>query len=270
MKFKVNKKEVFASTGGRPFDKNKPLIVFIHGSGLTHMCWVLQTRYFAFHGYSVLALDLPGHGLSEGDSLKTIEEQADWVKDVIEAVGVKEASLVGHSQGCLVTIECTAKNPDMIKTICLMGGAGAIPMNPLLLELAENNDSKAVDLMMDWAHGPSGHFGGHPVPGLYHLNTGSMLVQSKEIKNTLGVDFRACDNYKNGFESAKKINVPSLCILGDEDKMCPVKEGEKLADKIKKSEVKIIEKSGHMMLLEEADKTLAILKKFILEKYPAS
>jgi pimeloyl-ACP methyl ester carboxylesterase len=158
----------------------------------------------------------------------------------------------------------------MIKTICLMGGAGAIPMNPLLLELAENNDSKAVDLMMDWAHGPSGHFGGHPVPGLYHLNTGSMLVQSKEIKNTLGVDFRACDNYKNGFQAAKKINVPTLCILGDEDKMCPVKEGEKLADKIKKSEVNIIEKSGHMMLLEEADKTLAILKKFILEKYPAS
>ena len=64
MKFKVNNEEVFASTGGRPFDKNKPLIIFIHGSGLTHMCWVLQTRYFAFHGYSVLALDLPGHGLS--------------------------------------------------------------------------------------------------------------------------------------------------------------------------------------------------------------
>ena len=35
MKFKVNGEEVFASTGGRPFDKNKPLIIFIHGSGLT-------------------------------------------------------------------------------------------------------------------------------------------------------------------------------------------------------------------------------------------
>ena len=74
MKFKVNGQEVFASTGGRPFDKNKPLIIFVHGSGLTHMTWVLQTRYFAFHGYSVLALDLPGHGLSSGKSLKSIEE----------------------------------------------------------------------------------------------------------------------------------------------------------------------------------------------------
>ena len=55
MKFQVNNNEVYASTGGRPFDKDKPLIIFVHGSGLTHMTWVLQTRYFAFHGYSVLA-----------------------------------------------------------------------------------------------------------------------------------------------------------------------------------------------------------------------
>ena len=74
MKFKVNNVEVFASTGGRPFDRNKPLIIFVHGSGLTHMTWVLQTRYFAFHGYSVLALDMPGHGLSSGESLKSIED----------------------------------------------------------------------------------------------------------------------------------------------------------------------------------------------------
>ena len=79
MKFKVNDEEVFASTGGRPFDKKKPLIIFIHGSGLTHMCWVLQTRYFAFHGYSVLALDLPGHGLSGGKSLTSVEEMAEWI-----------------------------------------------------------------------------------------------------------------------------------------------------------------------------------------------
>ena len=98
MKFKVNNEEVFASTGGRPFDKNKPLIIFIHGSGLTHMCWVLQTRYFAFHGYSVLALDLPGHGLSGGKSLASVEEMADLINDVIDAVGFNQSSLVGNSQ----------------------------------------------------------------------------------------------------------------------------------------------------------------------------
>ena len=99
MKFKVNNEVVYASTGGRPIDKKKPLIIFVHGSGLTHMTWVLQTRYFAFHGYSVLALDMPGHGLSGGKSLESIESMADWISDVIDAVEYKEASLVGHSQG---------------------------------------------------------------------------------------------------------------------------------------------------------------------------
>ena len=268
MRFKVNDEEVFASTGGRPFDKKKPLIIFVHGSGLTHMTWVLQTRYFAFHGYSVLALDMPGHGLSAGESLKSIEEMADWISDVIESVGYKEASLVGHSQGCLVSLECASKFPKKIKTLSLMGGAGAIPMNPELLSLAENNDTKAVDLMMDWAHGPAGHFGGHPVPGLYHINTGGMLAKSRTIKNTLGVDFRACDNYKNGPEIAKKLDLPTLSILGAQDRMCRLKDGKILADYIKGSEVHVIENCGHMMLLEEADQTLEILKKFILENDP--
>ena len=125
MKFKVRGIDTFASTGGRPFDKNKPLIIFVHGSGLSHMVWVLQTRYFAFRGYSVLALDLPGHGLSSCESLKTIEEMGNWVGDVIGAVGCKEASLVGHSQGCLVTMECAAQHPEKIKTLTLMGGASA-------------------------------------------------------------------------------------------------------------------------------------------------
>jgi len=268
MKFKVNNSDVYASTGGRPFDKKKPLIIFVHGSGLTHMCWVLQARYFAFHGYSVLALDMPGHGLSGGESLKTIEEMAVWINDVMMTVGYKETSLVGHSQGCLVTMECASRYPDKIKSLSLLGGAGTIPMNPELLSLAENNDPKAIDLMMDWAHGPAGHFGGHPVPGLYHMNTAKMLAQTREIKDTLGVDFRACDNYKNGFEAAKKISIPTLSILAVHDKMCTLKEGKKLADLIKDSKIHIIDNCGHMMLLEEADKTLAILKKFITTNYP--
>ncbi len=268
MKFKVNNKEVFASTGGQPFDINKPLIVFVHGSGLSHVTWVLQTRYFAFHGYSVLAIDLPGHGYSEGPSLKSIEEMGDWISDVIEASGTYEASLVGHSQGCLIAMETASKFSDKVKSLSLMGGGGAIPMNPELLSLAENGDSKAVDLMMDWAHGPAGHFGGHAVPGLHHINIGRAIVHNGSIKNALGVDFRACNNYKVGFETAAKIKCPTINILGEYDRMIPIKEGKKLAALIPNSEVEIIPKCGHMILLEEADQALKVLKKFIKKNHP--
>jgi len=270
MKFEINDKVVYASTGGQPFDKNKPLIIFVHGSGLSHITWVLQTRYFAFHGYSVLAIDLPGHGYSEGPSLKSIEEQASWISDVIDVVGMTQASLVGHSQGCLIVMECASQFPTKVKSLSLMGGAGAIPMNPELLDLAERGEAKAVDLMMDWAHGPAGHFGGHSVPGLHHINIGGTIVHNGSVKNALGVDFRACENYKNGFEAAKKVQCPTINILGQEDRMCPVKEGKKLADCISGSKVEIIPNCGHMILLEEAGKALAILKKFITTNHPTN
>ena len=66
MKLRVNGKEAYFTTSGREIDKDQPTIVFVHGSGLTHVTWVLQTRYFAFHGYNTIAVDLPGHGDSEG------------------------------------------------------------------------------------------------------------------------------------------------------------------------------------------------------------
>ena len=53
-----------------------------------------------------------------------------------------------------------------------------------------------------------------------------------------------------------------------QDQMCPVKEGKKLADLIDGSKVEIIDNCGHMMLLEEADKVLNVLKKFILTYFP--
>ncbi len=68
--------------------------------------------------------------------------------------------------------------------------------------------------------------------------------------------------------SLKKIKCPAINILGDRDRMCPVKAGKKLAENIENSEVEIIENCGHMILLEEAGKSLEILKKFIRKNHP--
>ena len=204
----------------------------------------------------------------KGLRLESIEEQGKWISDVIDSVEMKEASLVGHSQGCLIVLECASQFPEKVKSIGLMGGAGAIPMNPELLDLAEKGDPKAVDLMMDWAHGPAGHFGGHPVTWTSSYEFRRFNCINGSVKNALGVDFRACDNYKNGFEAAKKIKCPAINILGDRDRMCPVKAGKKLAENIENSEVEIIENCGHMILLEEAGKSLEILKKFIRKNHP--
>tara|TARA_Y100000768_G_scaffold387407_1_gene378582 strand:- start:2003 stop:2803 length:801 start_codon:yes stop_codon:yes gene_type:complete len=261
MKLKVNNKEAYFTTSGREIDKNQPTIVFVHGSGLTHVTWVLQTRYFAFHGYNTIAVDLPGHGDSEGPPLETIEDMADWIADLLSSLGIDKASYVGHSQGCLVGLEFAQRHPDKLELLALINGSMSMKMNPELLDLALNKNNKAVDLMIDWVHGPLGQVGGHPVPGLSHMGMGSQLVSSNN-NGTLGADFNACDQYTNGENAATNIEHPTLCIVGKHDKMTPKKVGIELANKIKNSKTVILEESGHMSILETASETKNLLKDF--------
>ncbi len=103
MDITVDGKNLFAATGGKDFDPAQPSIVFVHGGGLDHTTWVLQTRYFSYHGYNVLAVDMPGHGRSEGPMPASVEDTADWIMRLFDALELDQAALVGHSTGSLVT-----------------------------------------------------------------------------------------------------------------------------------------------------------------------
>src|ERR1700755_2648630 len=111
MNLSVNGHEAFAATGGRDFDPSLPAVLFLHGAGFDHSAWALQTRWFAHHGFAVLAPDLPGHGRSQGPALKSIAEMADWTAALLEAAGSGSAHLIGHSMGSLIALETAARHP---------------------------------------------------------------------------------------------------------------------------------------------------------------
>ena len=98
MKHELNGARLHIATGGLDFDHTRPVLLFLHGSGQSHLTWVLQSRYFAHRGYAVLAPDMPGHGLSDGDPLTSIAEMADWVDALLDSLGVASATLVAHSR----------------------------------------------------------------------------------------------------------------------------------------------------------------------------
>ena len=123
MELTVSGNTVFASTGGRALDRDAPLIVLIHGAGMDHSVWSLQTRYLAHHGRSVLAVDLPGHGRSGGEPLTTIEDLADWVPKLIDAAGFGQAALVGHSMGAITALEAATRHPERVRALALLGVA---------------------------------------------------------------------------------------------------------------------------------------------------
>ena len=249
---------MFVSTGGMDFDKEKPSILLMHGSGLTHIVWSLHEQFYASQGFNILSVDLPGHGNSEGPSLKSIQEISDWIKSLMNNINISKIGLVGHSQGCLVGIDFASRYPNLISKLVLVAGSYKMPVNQDLIELAEAGDEKSILLMMKWGYeGSKAFIGGNPVK--------KIINSSREIREVLAVDLNACNNYKDGAESLKKINCPTLCIFGDLDKMVPVKAGLQMSDQINNSEAKIISNCGHMVIFEKAFEMRKLVKEFILK-----
>ena len=247
---------MFVSTGGLAFDKEKPSILLMHGSGLTHIVWSLHEQFYASQGFNVLSVDLPGHGNSEGPSLESIEQISNWVKSLINVLGIKKIIIIGHSQGSLIGIDFASRYPDLISSLVLVAGTYKMPVNQDLIDYAEAGDEKAVLLMMKWGYeGSKAFIGGNPVK--------KIINSSRDIREILAVDLNACNNYKDGKESLKKINCPTLCIFGDLDKMVPLEVGNKMSSMIKNSEKKVINNCGHMIIFEKAFEMRKIVKEFL-------
>ena len=240
------------------FDKEKSTILLMHGSGLTHIVWSFHEQFYSTQGFNVLSVDLPGHGNSEGPSLKSIEEISDWIKSLMEKLSIKKIIIIGHSQGSLVGIDFAARYPDSILSLVLVAGSYKMPVNQDLINYAEAGDEKAVLLMMKWGYeGSKAFIGANPVT--------KIINSSRDIREILAVDLNACNNYKGGKESLEKINCPTLCIFGDLDKMVPLEVGNKMASMIKNSRKKVISNCGHMIIFEKAFEIRQIIKEFLLK-----
>ena len=236
---------MFISTGGTETDENKPSILLMHGSGLSHIVWSLHEQFYVAQGFNVLSVDLPGHGNSDGPSLKSIEGISDWVMELMKKLNIHKINFIGHSQGCLVGVDFASRYPDLINKLVLVGGSYKLPVNQDLLDLAEAGDEKALLLMMKWGYeGSKAFIGGNPLK--------KIINSTREIREILYVDLNACNNYKSGKESIEKIQCSTLCIFGDLDKMVPLEVGNKMAEKIKNCEVKIMNDCGHMIIFERA------------------
>ena len=254
----VNGQDAFLFTNGRDFDPDQATILFVHGAGMDHSVWTLQARYFAHHGANAVAVDLPGHGRSQGEALPSIEAMADWVAAVPAALGADQAALVGHSMGALICLEAACRHPDSVKQLALLGPAPAMPVHPGLLEAAEGNKPLAAELVSSWGHGPAGHLGGNRAPGGWLMGHALKLL-GKAAPGVLHNDLAACNAYDHGMAAAGEITCPTLVVAGRHDRMTPPKQAAKLTEVIHDAKLVTIQGSGHLMLVEKPDATLDAL-----------
>ena len=265
MELTVNGASTFCYTGGKPFDAAKPTVVFIHGVLNDHSVWILQTRYFAHHGWNVLAVDLPGHCRSEGDPPSTVEQAADFVVALLDAAGVKQAALAGHSFGALVALEAAARAPQRITQAALLGIAYPMKVTPALLAASQDAPMKAIDMVNVFSHSmlapPPSALG----PGTW-LYGGSRALMKRVLASNAKVNvfhrgFVACDSYAGGAAAVAKAECPLLFVLGDQDAMAPPRAAKSLQDQARGAKTVHVE-AGHQMMTEAPDAVLAALRGF--------
>ena len=267
MKLPVNGHETFCYTGGKPFDVAKPTAVFLHGVVNDHSVWGLQTRYFAHHGWNVLAPDLPGHCRSAGAAPQSVEEAAAFVIALLDAAGVQQAALVGHSFGSLMALEAAATAPERVSHLALVGTACPMKVSPALLDTALNQPMKAIDMVNVFSHSmlapPPSAFG----PGTW-LYGGSKALMRRVLASNTAVNvfyrgFKACDDYRGGEAAMEKVRCAVLFILGRNDSMTLPTMAQALIAKAPEAKVVMVE-AGHQMMAEAPDAVLAALVDFLL------
>lgn len=259
MHLKVNGLDVFAATGGKTFDASLPTVVLLHGAGMDHTAWALHDRWFAHHGFSVLAPDMPGHGRSAGKPLQTIAEMADWTAALIAAAGAEKARLVGHSMGSLVALETAARHPAKVTGLTLIATSSKMAVGPDLLKAAQDDNHDAVDMVSIWGLGYAAGLGNSLAPGLWMYGGSQRLLEASR-SGVLFTDLSACNAYGGALDAASKVKVPATVIVGERDMMTPAKAGKALAAALPGCRTVVLAGAGHMMMAERPDEVLAAMR----------
>ena len=261
MQFIVQGYPAFAYTGGRPYAPKAPAILFIHGAAFDHSVWQWQSRYFANHGYTVLAPDLPAHGKSPGSARKSIGEMADWVAALIEAATLKEVALVGHSMGSLVALETALRHPTRVAKLALVGVSAPMPVGDPFLAAARDDHPAAFDMEVTWGHARAMALATSPVPGTT-LPGASRALNGRARAGVLAADLAACHGWKPSPEAIRALKVPTLVVVGRRDQMTPQKAGRALAGEIPGARLAVLD-AGHSMMNEAPRALLGELKAFL-------
>ncbi|MFM0737157.1 alpha/beta hydrolase [Paraburkholderia xenovorans] len=272
----VQGKAAYVYNGGKPFDPTLPTAVFIHGAEHDHSVWALQTRYFAHHGFGVLAVDLPGHCRSAGPALTTVPALADWLAALLDAAGVQRAFVAGHSMGSLVALDFAGRYPERVTHLALLATAMPMAVSDTLLDAAMNREPDAIRMVNQWSHSTFAAKPSCPGPGfwLHGMNQRLMeRVSANGEPRLFHTDFTACNAYADGLARAAQVRCPTRLVVGRLDAMTPPRAARALTDALAQTGVSIevdtvTLEAGHALMTEQPDATLDALFSFATK--PAS
>lgn len=230
----------------------KQAVVFMHGAGGNHAKWHNQISFLG-RDFLAIAVDLPGHGLSGGTPFSSIEAYSDFINSFSECLLGSPFFLAGHSMGGAIALDLALNYPERLAGLILVGTGSRLRVLPSILESFKSG--KAPENM---------------AAALYAPGTQEAVIKAaaQEIESTnpsiFYSDFTACDHFDVSGRLGE-IDVPALVVTGDTDIMTPVKYGQYLKDNLKNSDFKVVENSGHMLMLEQPEKLNDLIYDFLIK-----
>lgn len=222
----------FARTG-RP-------IIFCHGSGGRHHHWLYQLKGLK-ETAKPIAVDLPGHGRSDGEPADDIAIYRDWLHRFIKKSRLEPPVIAGHSMGGAIALDYALQYPDDYLGLILAGSGCKLRVLPAFLE--ELQKGSVPDSLSEYLYGPAA--------------SRELLEKGKrELKDTAAstyyADFSACNKF-DVMDRLQQITKPVLILCGSEDRLTPVKYSRYLEEKLPDGKVELIDGAGHMVMLEKPD-----------------
>lgn len=240
-------------TASVSFTEGVPTIVMIHGAGGRSQVWQNQI-YPMKHSVNALALDLPGHGKTVGQSMPHVSEYARWLGRTTGALFQYPVFLMGHSLGGAIVQETAILFPDLIKGIILAATGPRLPVAPTFLQGLLNNFEETVDTIIHYAYADG------VKPSM--VKEGARLMKGAGAKVVYD-DFLACDR----FDLCKDlVNIKPACLIvcGDKDKLTPPPLSRVLNESIKGSTLRILPGAGHMVMIESHEAFNQCVLDFVL------
>lgn len=245
------------STGIYYFDNGgdwaKPAVIMIHGAGGSNLSWPPEIR--RLKSQRIYAIDLPGHGKSEGIGRQSIAEYGRCVLEFMSSLKIQKAIFIGHSMGGAVALWLGIHHPSRTLGLGLISTAPRLHVSADLL----SNSSLEATLPIAITKTINLSFGPHTDPRTKELTAQRML----EIRYpVLHGDFLACDAFDET-SLLGRAKAPALIMCGSEDRMIPMRYSETMHSRLKKSLLHVINGAGHMIMLEQPLMVANIMDMFL-------
>ncbi len=232
--------------------EGRKVLFFVHGSGGDHTNWEYQYRDLDAD-FNTLAVDLPGHGQSEGKGEQEVIRYVEWMRKLIEALGLSKPVLIGHSLGAAVSLTFAVHYSSLISGIIPVGGGVKMPVNSLILDGIRKDTASVISLIVKFAVAKDNreHLAERLTKGLSAANPEVMYG-----------DFLSCDRL-DITEEVSRIQVPTLLVCGEDDKMTPPALSQFMKDRIPRAKLVLIPRAGHFVMMENPEAFNKAVREFV-------